>query len=95
MLVFTGALVLFQTTLQCHKRNNSGQYISEMTEEGLGCPLNIELTVKDVANLLDIYFKCRKGRGPYLSLQSSPRRNASLWNYVRFLTLGQIFLVNI
>lgn len=66
-----------------------------MTEEGLGCPLNIEMITKSVANILGIYFKCRKGRGPYLFFWSSPRRNASLWNYVRFLTLRQIFLLDI
>lgn len=66
-----------------------------MTEEVLGCPLNIETIGKSVANIYGIYFKCRKGRGPYLSFGSSPRRDASLWNYVRFLTLRQIFLVNV
>ncbi len=66
-----------------------------MTKEGFGCPLNIEMITKSVANILGIYFKCRKGRGPYLCFWSSPRRNASLWNYVRFLTLGPIFPVNI
>ena len=83
----------FKRTLQCHKRNNSGYKPSAMTEEVLGCPLNIELIPKSVANILGIYFKCRKGRGPYLSFWSSPRRKASLWNYVRFLTLGPIFPV--
>lgn len=34
-----------------------------MTEEGLGCPLNIEMITKSVANILGIYFKCRKGEG--------------------------------
>lgn len=66
-----------------------------MTEEVLGCPLNIETITKSIANILGIYFKCRKGRGPYLSFGSSPRRDASLWNYVRFLTLRQIFLVDV
>lgn len=64
-----------------------------MTEEGLLCPLNIVRMSKSVANILCIYFKCRKGRGPYLSFWSSPRRYASLWNYVRFMALGSIFLV--
>lgn len=66
-----------------------------MTEEGLSRPQNIERMIKNVANILGIYFKCRKGRGPYLSFWSSPRRYASLWNYVRFLTLCPIFLINI
>lgn len=34
-----------------------------MTEEVLGCPLNIEMVAKSVANILGIYFKCRKGEG--------------------------------
>lgn len=82
----------FKRTLQCHKRNNSGYNPSAMTEEVLGCPLNIEMMTKSVANILGIYFKCRKGRGPYLFCCSSPRRSASLRIYVRFLTLCQIFL---
>lgn len=36
-----------------------------------------------------------EGRGPYLCSQSFPRRIALLWNYVRYLTLGIVFLGNI
>lgn len=37
-------------------------------------------------------FVCRKGEGLICS-QSFPRRIALLWNYVRYLTLGHVFLV--
>lgn len=95
MLVFYRSAYAFKRTLQCHKRNNSAYKPSAMTEEVLVCPLNVEMITKSVANSLGIYLKCRKGRGPYLSFRCSPRRNASLWNYVRFLTLGQIFVANV
>lgn len=39
-------------------------------------------------------FVCRKGEGLICPL-SFPRRIALLWNYVRYLTLGRVFLVNI
>lgn len=87
-------LLLLKRTLQCHKRNNSGWSPSAMTDEALGCPCNTENVTKSAAVFRCICFKCRKGRGPYLSLRSSPRRIASLWNYVGFLSLSQTFLVN-
>lgn len=60
---FTGALVLFKRTLQCHKCNNSAYKPSAMTEEVLGCQMNVEMSIKSVANTYGIYLKCRKGEG--------------------------------
>ena len=74
MLVFYRSARAFKRTLRCHKRNNSGWNPSALTEEVVLCPPNIGMVSKSVANILGIYFKCRKGRGPYLSSRSSPRR---------------------
>lgn len=65
-----------------------------MAEEVLGSPPDVAVFTKNVLNSLGIYLKCRKGRGPYLSSQSFPRRIALLWNYVRYLTLGRVFRTN-
>lgn len=55
------------------------------------CPSNIVMSTKSIADTFDICSKCRKGRGPYLFSQSSSDRDASRWNYVRFLTFFKNF----
>lgn len=55
------------------------------------CPSNVATITKSVADTFDICSKRRKGRGPYLLSPSFSDRDASRWNYVRFLTLFENF----
>lgn len=63
LLPLTAALLLFEATLQCHKRNNNARKPSGMSKQVLACPSNMVPIAKSVADTFDICAKRRKGRG--------------------------------